>query len=148
MTPEQKLISRLLAMFGEPKSLDPDQFVKDFAKAIEGYSPELLEAAGDAVIRKCTFWPKPAEVIAEAVRIGGLKSGMFKPFTAAEDPPPLTDEQKARVRAIKQLAIEACNRVQDPPLALPPPPKVDRDTFEAMRAGSANPIHRKNIVKR
>lgn len=147
MSPEQKLLSRLLAMFGEPKSLDPDQFVKDFAKAIEGYSPELLELAGDAVIRKCTFWPKPAEVIAEAVRIGGLKSGTFKPLPPCDEPPPLTDEQKARVQDIKRLAIAACDKVHEvlPPLL--PPPKVDRDAFEIMRSASRNPIHRKSIVK-
>lgn len=147
MTPEQKLISRLLAMFGEPKSLDPDQFVKDFAKAIEGYSPELLEAAGDAVIRKCTFWPKPAEVIAEAVRIGSLTKGVFKAFPPSPEPPPLTDEQKVRVREIKRLAIAACDKVHEVLPPLPPPPKVDRDSFEAMRSASRNPVHRKSIAR-
>lgn len=147
MTPEKKLIVRFLAMFGEPKSLDPNQFIKDFTKAIEGYAPDLLEAAGDAVIRKNTFWPKPAEVIAEAVRIGGLKGGAFKTFPPSEEPPPLTEEQKARVRAIKRLAIEACDKVHEVLLPLQPPPKVDRDTFETMRAASRNPIHRKSIVR-
>lgn len=149
MSHEKKLVFRFLAMFGEPKSLDPDQFIRDFIKAIEGYGPELLEKAGDALIKKNTFWPKPAEVIAEARRIGGYDGRRgLQVFEPCDEPPPLTDEQKARVRQIKQLAIAACDKAKEvlPPLA--PLPSVDRDAFEAMRSASANPIHRKNIVRK
>ena len=149
MSHEKKLVFRFLAMYGEPKSLDPDQFIRDFIKAIEGYGPELPEKAGDALIKKNPFWPRPAEVIAEARRIGGYDGRRgLQVFEACDEPPPLTDEQKARVREIKRLAIEACDKVHEvlPPLA--PPPKVDRDTFETMRSASHNPIHRKSIVRR
>lgn len=149
MTPEQKLVHTLLVMFGEPNTPDPKLYIDMFTKAITGYPDDVLQAAGEAIIRKNTFWPKPAEVLAEVNRIGGYGSRRgLQTFEPCEEPPPLTDEQKARVREIKRLAIEACDKVHEvlPPLA--PPPKVDRETFEAMRSSSPNPIHRKSIVRR
>lgn len=149
MTPEKKLIVRFLTVFGEPKSLAPELFIEEFTKAIAGYPPDVLEKSGDVMIRKSTFWPKPAEVLAEVRRIGNYDTRRgLQVFEPCEDPPLLTDEQKERVRQIKLLAFAACDKAKEvlPPLA--PLPSVDRDAFEAMRSGSHNPIHRKNIVRK
>jgi len=79
MKPEDQLIDRLLTVFGEPKVDNPDGYLAEFAKALRGYDAETLEAAGDAVIRKCKFWPRPAEVQEqceiEGSRLLRLRSG-------------------------------------------------------------------------
>lgn len=148
MTPEQKLVHTLLVMYGEPNTPDPKLYIETFTKAIVGHPADLLEAAGEAIIKKNTFWPKPAEVLAEVTRLGGYNTRRgLQVFPPCDEPPPLTDEQKARVREIKRLAIDACEKAKEVFQPLAPPPKVDRDTFEAMRSASSNPIHRKNIVR-
>lgn len=69
MSPEDRLIARLLGVYGEPKTPDPEMFIAEFGKAIEGWSIRVLDKVGDQLIRDCQFWPKPAEVIEKAKAI-------------------------------------------------------------------------------
>lgn len=63
-TPAEEIIERFLAMFGEPKTTNPDLFLTEYQKALTGYDAELLHRAADKVMKTATFWPKPAEVLA------------------------------------------------------------------------------------
>lgn len=62
MTPEVRLIQRFIAVFGEPKTPNPEEFLAEFAKAIAGWKLHVLDQVGDEIIRSNQFWPKPAEV--------------------------------------------------------------------------------------
>ena len=63
MTPQQRIIQRLMGVFGEPKTIDPQLFLTEFAAAIDGWDSHILEQTGKEVIRRCKYWPRPAEVI-------------------------------------------------------------------------------------
>lgn len=69
MSPAEEAIERLLALFGEPKTSNPERFLEEYRKALTGIDSRVLERATDRIITKSTFWPKPAEIIAEAHHI-------------------------------------------------------------------------------
>jgi hypothetical protein len=146
MTPEQKLVHTLLVMYGEPNTPDPKLYIDTFTKAIGGFSAADLEKAGENVIRKSTFWPKPSEIVSEANRLVALRSPSPHALPPVFDErPPLTPEQKANLNELRKIAHSALTKVDDMLGPLPSPPKVDRNSFEAMRAASNNVIHRKGV---
>lgn len=146
MTPEQKLVHTLLVMYGEPNTPDPRLYIETFTKAIKGFMPADIEKAGENVIRKSTFWPKPAEIVAEASRLVALRAPSPHALPPVLDErPPLTPDQKANLNELRKIAHSALAKVDDMLGPLPPAPKVDRNTFEAMRAASSNKIHRKGM---
>lgn len=101
MSPEDRVVARLFAVFGEPKTTNPALFLEEFAKAIKSYSAEVLERATDEVIRDCTFWPKPKEIVDRATAIATSIARRNKPAAKPEPlPPPLTPEQKAEADRI------------------------------------------------
>lgn len=57
------LIGRFVSVYGSPNTPDPEGFIAEFEKAVGGYRGDFLAKAGDAIIRKNVFWPKPAEVL-------------------------------------------------------------------------------------
>jgi len=59
-------LRRFMAVYGEPRTPDPDEFLTEFAACLEGCDASALRKATDRLIRKSAFWPKPAEVL-EAV---------------------------------------------------------------------------------
>lgn len=69
MTQEEKLVQRLTVMFGEPRTEDPGAYLREFTAAIKGWPADVLDEAGNKVIKGSTFWPKPAEVIEMARHI-------------------------------------------------------------------------------
>lgn len=101
MTPQDKIVSRLTAVFGEPRSENPELFVEEFVKALEPYSAEVLERAGDEIIRSATFWPKPNEIRTLADRHA---AALFKPkWDRVQDVPPPTPEQLVRAAAVMAI---------------------------------------------
>jgi len=94
------IIARLMTMFGEPKTPDPDLFLTEYAKAIKGWDVDVMSKAADEAIRECLYWPKPAELIKRAERIA---ADMYRPKPAddryAWKPEP-SEEEKARVQAL------------------------------------------------
>lgn len=73
MTPAEDAIDRMLAMFGEPKTTSPERFIAEYQKALTGIEASLLELAVDRVMKRSTFWPKPAEILEEVNRIAADK---------------------------------------------------------------------------
>lgn len=105
-TPDQA-IARLASVFGEPKTADPELYVKEFRKALAGVDGTLLEKAVDRWIKRDTpFWPRPGELLAEAdLAAADLYRGN-KTYFQAKDREPLSEEAKARVDAIFKRAME------------------------------------------
>jgi hypothetical protein len=67
--PAEEVVARLNAVYGDPKTPDPAMFVAEYIKALTGFDAKVLHKAADRVIKQSTFWPKPAEIIAEAEHV-------------------------------------------------------------------------------
>jgi len=62
MTPADKLIARMINLFGEPKCEDPAAYIVEVRESLKGWSDELLQVAGDKARDECKFFPRPAEL--------------------------------------------------------------------------------------
>lgn len=77
------LLSRLSAVYGEPKSDNPDLFAAEYARVLSQYEPEELSRAADFIIEshKYAGWPKINDCVnaCEDARrkIGFAKSGQL-----------------------------------------------------------------------
>lgn len=101
------IIARLMAMFGEPKTIDPDLFLAEYAKAIKGWDVDVMSKAADEAIKECVYWPKPAELIKRAERIA---ADMYRPSEPKDRyawKPEPSDEEKARVQGLVDAAKRA-----------------------------------------
>lgn len=146
MTALDKLIARLVAVFGEPKTPRPEMFLDEFRRAVDGYAPEVYPAAANEIIATSTFWPKPAEVRKIADRIATAR---FRPapLPPADDLPPPSPESVARARALVAEATKAIAAGSPPTIAPKPWRDTSRPAFEAMQRNSPNrALHIKPIV--
>lgn len=145
MTPQQKLIARLCAVFGEPRSEDVDVFVKELERSLKPFAADVLQQTCDEVIDSSQFWPRPYEIRCIATRIGTDKAkAKIKAATVPVDiPPPPTAEQRQRADAmVKEMrkAIAVCDVTED----IKPQPDMTRPGFEAMQRKSRNTwLHQK-----
>lgn len=138
MTPETQLIARLVNVFKEPQCEDPDAYVAEFRKAIKGYTADVLEQAGDEVIKRCTFWPRPAEVIGIIEEICRRREAAKPAPPRPKDLPPPTPEQVARSRQILAAAVAAMRAGAPKAIQPAPLPPMQRPQFEAMQRASRN----------
>lgn len=137
MQPHERLIARMMAVYGEPKTEDPLLFIDEVQRAIEGYPPAVIDEVGNEIIRKSKFWPRPAEVVEKADAIcAKIHANTFKP-TPVEDLPPPTEEQRQRAKRILALALNAM-KITGAREEAKPLPDVSRDAFEAMIRHSPN----------
>lgn len=106
MSYAETAIARLSAVFGEPRTENPELFVAEFSRAIARTDSQLLDRAIDDVIANCTFWPKPAEVLAMVAKEAAAREAAEKrmAYTPAPDLPPPSPESAARVRALVEQA--------------------------------------------
>ena len=68
-TPAEEVVARLSAVYGDPKTTDAVMFVDEYVKALTGFDGRVLHRAADRVIKSSMFWPRPAEIIAEAEHV-------------------------------------------------------------------------------
>lgn len=147
MNPQDRLIARLTNVFGEPKTEDPAAFVAEYAKALAGYDPAILEAAGDEIIKSAVYWPRPAEAVQTARRVAaerGAKQtiGAHVPRqTTAEPVQPRDEDSRARMDAmVRELKAFVAAHSLKPPKQVPLA-DVSRPAFERMQR-SASGLHR------
>ena len=64
-TPEvNPLVARLLSVLGKPDSGDVPAFLTEYRKIVQGFGPNVLESAGDRLIRDGgRHWPTPRAVL-------------------------------------------------------------------------------------
>lgn len=137
MSAALRLIGRLTAVFGEPRSSNRDLFLAEFERAIAGYADDVLDRAGSEVIANSTFWPKPAEIREAARRIAAAMSAARLPRNEPEPEPP-TPESVARCKALVAELKRSVSERAVPPPATPRPFVVSRDAFRAMQIWSEN----------
>ena len=100
MTPAQDAIERMHAMFGEPRTINPDRFLQEFEKALTGIEARVLEKAIDRVMKRSVFWPKPAEVIEEANSVAAALYS-HKPIDWEA-----VDRERAKGWSVKDLPLD------------------------------------------
>lgn len=140
MTPAEKAIERLSTMFGEPKTNNPEAFIAEYAGALTGYDAEVLDLAIDRVIRSATFWPKPAEVLAEVNRIAADKYRHRRPEKPEHGPLLIVARTDKELAAANELVANMQRFMSEHVTVSVPKTNVDwkrgqRDGFEAMQRG-------------
>jgi hypothetical protein len=101
MSVSSEIIGRFNAVFGEPRTTDPELFLNEFARCMDGYDEDALRKAADRLIESNVHWPRPAELLAEARRILADQ----RRFAPREKPEPrkygpkLSDEELAQREA-------------------------------------------------
>ncbi len=139
MTPQTSTVAKLLAVFGEPRTDNPKLYISEFTKAIACYPAEILELACNDVIRTCTFFPRPAEIVQRAEEAMALrkKPGPYTP--EPPPPPPLSPEQKAELHRIMSLFHKDMSDAdKDSAFQQPDWSRGQRPQFEAMMRNSPN----------
>ena len=103
-------IRRMTAVFGDPKTDDPDVFLDEYRRALSGWDANVLDKATDRVIQASVFWPKPAEFLVHA-RAVAAETTRFKPRKPAEhetgDLPVRTPEQIAAANELVAQLMRA-----------------------------------------
>lgn len=141
-----RVLTRLSAIFGMPKTDDPDVFFDEFRKAIVGYDAEVLEKAVDRWMRKDTaYWPRPGQLLAEARIVAADLHRFSGPRKAAEhasydDKPQISEEQRQRVAAMmdKFRADMAARVSVEENKQRPDLEAGQKPAFEAMQDSSPN----------
>lgn len=145
-----KLISRLLTIYGTPRTDDPAAFIAEYEKVLKPYGSDVLERAGDEIIRTIgPFWPKPSEAL-KVVRQVAHESWVDtygrepKPDPDYERP---TQDQKDRAQAILNEFVRA---MAEKEINFDPKPKVaiDVNAFEEMQRKSRTGLHRLTLTER
>jgi hypothetical protein len=98
------VVTRLAAVFGEPRTPDPELFLEEFGKAIKGWDDKVLHRAADEVICDCVYWPKPAELIERAQRIA---AGMYRPKPESDQYAWRSDPDPESVARVNELVAKA-----------------------------------------
>lgn len=148
MNPIDIAIARLTAVYGEPKTPDPELFVVEFRKALAGTDAVLLEKALDRWVRSDNaFWPRPGELLAEIKRVAldpltrhHRRPAEHQPIETRQRSP----EEVARVRALVADAVRAMAAGKIDPEDKPQPDwaRGQRDGFHAMQENSPSGLHR------
>lgn len=107
MNPIDTAVARLIAVFGEPRTADPELYVAEFRKALKGLDPRVMELAVDQWMRKDTaFWPRPGELLAEAhIAAGKLFARKPAEHQHIEERPQIDEAARARVAALVAKTI-------------------------------------------
>lgn len=143
-----KAMARLAAVFGDPKTPDPELYLEEFRKALDGMDPIVLSKAVDAWMRKDTaYWPRPGEIVALAQTVA---ADVYQSRRPAEHQPipnrdPLDPEVKARVEAMIKSAIDGMKEQGhvEGEASKAQWQRGQRGEFEAMQASSRTRLHRK-----
>jgi hypothetical protein len=100
MSIADEIIERFMAIFGEPKTPNPEVFLAEYADCMEGYDEAALRRAADRLIRSKTFWPRPAELLEEANRVLAERR-IGKPVTP--EPPRRDPTAEERANVLEEL---------------------------------------------
>lgn len=82
MQAADRIVSRFVTMYGDPKTDNLEAYFDEYAKALHGFSSEVLELAGDRILRNHAYrsWP----TIGECVKICREAAAILDPKSAPE----------------------------------------------------------------
>lgn len=111
---KNSLLERLAIIYGPPESPDPQAYMAEVAALIDGYSEQVLKAAGDAIIREYRGrgFPRPAEIVTAC-----REACERQPFTPTEQRQwgpsrrrPNTPEEDERYRKAAEWQKQVCDQ--------------------------------------
>jgi hypothetical protein len=140
MSAADEIVRRFLALYGEPRTPDPELYLAEYGKALSGYPIDALMTAADELIRASPFWPKPSEVIAKVDAELKWKARSVPP-KAPEPRRVPTPEERERVAALMvefRKAMAAITMEQQPHSDDVDWSRGQRGRFEAAQQASAN----------
>jgi len=140
MSISQEIIARFMAVFGEPRTTDPDLFLKEYARCMDGYDEAALRKAADKLIASSTFWPKPAELLAETRKALADAARHRRPHVPAEheqiERREVSPEARARTdKLVADLKAKLTLTSQEP---TPRPVDASAGSFYDMQRNSPN----------
>lgn len=140
MSVADEIIERFMAVFGEPKTTNPDLFITEFARSMDGYDEAALRKAADKLIASSTFWPKPAELLAETRKALADAARHRKPHVPAEHEPIERREvsPEAKARTDKLVADLKAKLTPDSPEPTARPIDASVGSFYDMQRNSPN----------
>jgi len=153
MQPTDKLMSRLVALFGEPKTEDVETMCEEFREAMGRYNADVLKEVGDRCRDRFKWWPRIAELItlandakwdleAPAREAARAKAALddaaeYERDMARRVSKASVDEIMVEFRA-KMAALSLAEAIRKPKLTAP-----TREDFQAMQLNSPNhELHR------
>jgi hypothetical protein len=137
------MIRRFIAIWGNPKVEEPNLFIAEYRRCLDGFSDAALERATDRAIDTSKFWPRPAEVRELAVAASAFLAGLHKSsrhpdeHNPIEPPQPLSEEAKQRAMAMVET-LRRTAAALDLKEVIERRPPMDRPTFEQMQECSPN----------
>lgn len=144
------LLSRLMTVFGDPKTDDLEGFIREYRRTLAGYSDKVLEKATDKIIDTSLFWPRPAEVKAIAYAVAASMAPAPKTFEEPAFEPYIHPEQRGPegLRSAEEIMAEFRRNMAERRLAAEPDPaeidwkRAQRDGFRDMQENSPNRFHK------
>ena len=142
MTPAQTFMARMSAVFGEPRTENPEMFLAEYGRILKKFSPTALELGATNLIQNTTkpFWPAPGIAYAELNRVSAqlaaeARAAMKKPEPVVEKPVELSPENRAMIdQLVRSFRTKMLG--ENVPKAPEPLPPAQRETFEAMQRNS------------
>ena len=95
-----KVIRRLIVVYGEPKDVEPKELFAEFFKALGTYRSDILSKAADRVIAERAFpgWPTVGEVVKACREVSEeMADRNFSQPSPTYDKPPVSPEQAAKL---------------------------------------------------
>lgn len=132
---QDEMLTRLMRMFGEPRTSDVEGYTDEFERALGGFSRDVIIRATNELIDNADkpFWPTVGEANAACKR-AVLHYSTIARMNAGNDPlpdfPPPTPDQ---VAFANQLVFEASKKMSSEAQPKEPLPDVGRETFERFR---------------
>ena len=72
MTATDRLLTRFLAVWGDPPSRDPKLYMGEIQRTMKFYPDDVISKSADIAIDTRVAWPRPAELRAIALRAAVL----------------------------------------------------------------------------
>ncbi len=95
-----KVLRRLIVVYGEPKDVEPKELFAEFFKALGSYRGDILSKATDLVIRERAFpgWPTVGEVVKACREVSDeMADRHIEQPSPVYDKPPVTPEVAKRL---------------------------------------------------
>ena len=135
MSPADKLVQRLINLFGAPECADPAGYIEEIRASMKGYADDVLTEAGNRIRDTSHYFPRPV-VIREHIAqiIADRNVGKPKNLLAQEPelPPPSPEEVERARQLVAEASAKMLKRGKEA-MGIPdePLPDVSRAAFEA-----------------
>lgn len=152
MSGADKLVQRLVNLFGAPECPDPAGYVEEIRDSCQGYADDILAEVGNRLRDTCHYFPRPALIHEHiAAVIASRNIGKPKNLLPQEpELPPVSPEEAERARKLVEEASAIMLKRGREAMGIKdePPPDVSREAFEAARKASPNlHLHAKLSVR-